>query len=82
MRARIDKTATVVCGPGSIVEITEDQFMALGDAAVRLPDVSNLDTDPQEEAPEEETPEEETPEEAPEKETQPSRAHRKGVKKG
>ena len=45
MRARIDKTATVVCGPGSIVEITEDQFMALGDAAVRLPDVSNLDTD-------------------------------------
>lgn len=78
MRARIDKTCTLVCGPGSIVEITEDQFMALGDAAVRLPDVSNLDTDPQEEAPEEEAPEEEAPEE----EAQPSRARRKGVKKG
>lgn len=44
MRARIEKTCTVVCGPGSIVEITQDQFLALGDAAVKTDDVSKLDT--------------------------------------
>ena len=55
MRARITQTRTVVCGPGSIVEITQDQFLALGDAAqpvekkakgaktAKAP-VSNLDT--------------------------------------
>lgn len=43
MRARILQTRTVVCGPGSIVEITQDQFLALGDAAVKA-EVSDLDT--------------------------------------
>lgn len=43
MRARITQTRTVVCGPGSIVEITQDQFLALGDAAVKA-EVSDLDT--------------------------------------
>lgn len=33
MRARILKTCTLVCGPGSEVEITQDQLLALGDAA-------------------------------------------------
>ena len=55
MRARILKTCTLVCGPGSEVEITQDQLLALGDAAqpvekkakgaktAKAP-VSNLDT--------------------------------------
>ena len=43
MRARIRKTCTLVCGPGSEVEITQDQFLALGDAAVKA-EVSDLDT--------------------------------------
>lgn len=38
MRAAIKKTCTVVCGPGSVVEITRDQFLALGDAAVAVPE--------------------------------------------
>ena len=48
MRARIVKPCTLVCGPGSIVEVTQDQLLALGDAAVALDKkgVSNLDTDP------------------------------------
>lgn len=33
MKAMIKETITVVCEPGSIVEISEDQFMALGNAA-------------------------------------------------
>lgn len=36
MRARILKTCTLVCGSGSEVEITQDQFLALGDAAQPL----------------------------------------------
>lgn len=36
MKARIVKTCTVVCDAGSIVEITQDQFLALGDAAVKV----------------------------------------------
>lgn len=43
MRARILKTCTVVCGPDSIVEVTQDQFLALGDAAVEA-EVPKLDT--------------------------------------
>lgn len=34
MKARIIKPCTVVCGAGSIVEITPEQFAALGAAAV------------------------------------------------
>lgn len=45
MRARILKPCTVVCGPDSIVEVTQDQFLALGDAAVEA-EVSSLDTTP------------------------------------
>lgn len=44
MRARITKTCTAVCGPGSIVEITQDQFLALGDCAVAADKMSRLDT--------------------------------------
>lgn len=36
MRAQIVKTCTVVCSPGSVVEITQDQFLALGDSAVEM----------------------------------------------
>lgn len=34
MKARIVKPCTVVCGAGSVVEITPEQYAALGDAAV------------------------------------------------
>lgn len=44
MRARITKTCTAVCGPGSIVEITQDQFLALGDCAVAADKVSKSAT--------------------------------------
>jgi len=36
--AEILKPCTVTCQPGSVVEITEEQFRALGDAARYLPD--------------------------------------------
>ncbi len=38
MKAQIVKTCTVVCLPGSVVEITSDQLEALGGAAVSLSD--------------------------------------------
>lgn len=44
------KTCTVVCGPDSIVEVTRDQFLALGDAAVEA-EVSTLDTKPKKATP-------------------------------
>lgn len=50
MRARILKTCTVVCGPDSIVEVTRDQFLALGDSAVEA-EVSTLDTKPKKATP-------------------------------
>lgn len=34
MTARIVKTCTVVCGRGSVVEVSQGQFEALGDCAV------------------------------------------------
>ena len=33
MKAEILKTCTVICEPGSIVEVSERQFQALGDFA-------------------------------------------------
>lgn len=46
--AEILKPCTVTCQPGSVVEITEEQFRALGDAARYLPDdigIEILETD-------------------------------------
>lgn len=34
MKAEIVKTCSVICEPGSIVEVSERQYMALGDFAV------------------------------------------------
>ena len=36
MKARILKPCTVVCNEGSIVEITEGQFLALGDSCEKI----------------------------------------------
>ena len=36
--AEVLKTCTLTCQPGSVVEITERQFRALGDAVRYLPD--------------------------------------------
>ena len=42
MTAEIMKTCTLTCQPGSIVEITVTQFLALGDAARELPDDAEI----------------------------------------
>ena len=48
MKARILKPCTVVCNEGSIVEITEGQFLALGNSCEKISEEVVID-EPKEE---------------------------------